>query len=172
MSIKVNRITNANIYLDGGSQLGRTEEIKLPDVAMKMVEHKALGMVGSIELPAGIEKMTGEIKWSSFYREVMAKVADPYSFLALQVRANVESYNSQGRLEQVPLVAFLTVAFTKFPLGTFKQQDNAEFTSPYSCYYIRVVMDGVDIVEFDALSNIHKANGNDLLAAYKANTGA
>lgn len=172
MAVSVNRITNANVYLSGGNQLGKSEEIKLPDVAMKMVEHKALGMVGSIELPAGIDKMAGEIKWSSFYKDVMKQVADPYSFLSLMVRANVDTYGSAGRVAQVPLVVFLTVAFTKLPLGAFKQHDNAEFTSPYACYYIRAVVDGEEVVEFDAMSNIHKAGGVDLLAAYRTNTGA
>lgn len=172
MAVSVNRITNANIYLAGGSQLGKSEEIKLPDIAMKMVEHKALGMVGSIELPAGIDKMTGEIKWSSFYKDIMKQVADPYSFLSLMVRANVETFGAGGRVAQVPMVVFLTVAFTKLPLGAFKQHDNAEFTSPFACYYVRCVMDGEDIVEFDALSNIHKVGGVDLLAAYRANAGA
>lgn len=50
--IQINRITNANIYLDGNNLLGRASEIKLPDISMIMQEHKALGMVGKIELPA------------------------------------------------------------------------------------------------------------------------
>ena len=67
--IEINRITNANIYLDGANLLGRAEEVKLPDVSMTMQEHKALGMVGKVELPAGFDKMEGEIKWNSFYRD-------------------------------------------------------------------------------------------------------
>lgn len=59
--IEINRITNANIYLDGANLLGRAEEVKLPDVSMTMQEHKALGMVGKVELPAGFDKMEGEI---------------------------------------------------------------------------------------------------------------
>lgn len=46
--IQINRITNANIYLDGNNLLGRATEIKLPDVSLIMQEHKALGMVGKI----------------------------------------------------------------------------------------------------------------------------
>ena len=49
--IEINRITNANIYVNGNSLLGRAEEIKLPDVSAIMQEHKALGMVGKIEPP-------------------------------------------------------------------------------------------------------------------------
>ncbi|MBJ5826921.1 phage major tail tube protein, partial [Salmonella enterica subsp. enterica serovar Meleagridis] len=31
--IQINRITNANIYLDGNNLLGRVSEIKLPDIS-------------------------------------------------------------------------------------------------------------------------------------------
>jgi hypothetical protein len=167
MAITINRITNANIYLDGGSLLGKAEEIKLPDVTAKMNEHKALGMIGTVELPSGFDKMEGEIKWSSFYKDVMAKVANPFKFVALQVRANVETYGAQGRIEEKALVTFLTVAFKKNPGGTFKQHDNAEFPTSYSCYYIKQQLDGQDVLEFDAMSNIYKVNGEDMLANYR-----
>ncbi len=60
--IQLNRITNANIYLEGNNLLGRAEEVKLPDVSAIMQEHKAPGMVGKIELPAGFDKLEGETK--------------------------------------------------------------------------------------------------------------
>ena len=34
--IEINRITNANIYVNGNSLLGRAEEIKLPDISAIM----------------------------------------------------------------------------------------------------------------------------------------
>ena len=87
--IQLNRVTNANIYVDGNCLLGKAEEIKLPDITTVMSEHKALGMVGKIELPSGFEKMEGEIKWNSFYRDVWLKMNNPYSMVQLQVRSNV-----------------------------------------------------------------------------------
>lgn len=169
MSVSLNRITNANIYLDGGSLLGKAEEIKLPDITTKMAEHKALGMVGTIELPSGIDKMEGEVKWASFYQDVMSKVANPFKFVSMQVRCNVETYGSQGRVEEKKLVTFLTVAFKKNPAGTFKQHENAEFPTGFSCYYIKQQIDGQDVLELDVLANIFKVNGEDVLANYRAN---
>ena len=169
MSVSINRITNAKVYLDGGTLLGKAEEIKLPDVTAKMNEHKALGMVGTIELPSGFDKMEGEVKWSSFYKDVMTKVANPFKFVSLQARCSVETYTSQGRTEQKSLVTFLTVAFKKNPGGTFKQHDNAEFPTGFACYYIKQVLDGQDILEFDPMSNIYKVAGEDQLANYRAN---
>lgn len=169
MPVAVNRLTNVNIYMEGGSLLGKAEEIKLPDIVVKMAEHKALGMVGSIELFSGFDKMEGEVKWSSYYRDVMGKVANPFKFLPLQVRGNLETYTSRGRTEEVPVVVFLTVSFKKTPGGSFKQHDNAEFPTNYSCYYMKQVVDGEEVVEFDPMSNIYKVNGEDLLATYRRN---
>lgn len=169
--IALNRITNANIYINGNSLLGRAEEIKLPDITPLMTEHKALGMVGKIELPSGFDKLEGEIKWNSYYPEVWGTLNDPFTMVQLQVRSSVDTYGSQGRMSQVPLVTFLTVLFKKNPMGTFKQNDNAEFSSGFAAYYVRQQIAGLDTIELDVLANIYKVNGVDKLDLFRANQG-
>ena len=153
------------------SLLGRAEEIKLPDVSAIMQEHKALGMVGKIELPAGFDKLEGEIKWNSLYKDVAKTVANPYKAVQLQCRSNIETYGAQGRLQEVSLVTYLTVMFKKNPLGTFKQHDNAEFGSGFSATYIKQVIDGDEVLELDYLANIFRVGGEDMLETYRANIG-
>jgi uncharacterized protein len=169
--IQLRRVTNAAIYINGNSLLGKAEEIKLPDITALMSEHKALGMVAKIELPSGFDKMDGEVKWNSFYPDVATTMGDFFTMVPLQVRSSVETWGSGGRTEQVPLVTFLTVLFKKNPLGSFKQNDNAEFASGFSAYYIRQQLAGKDIVELDVLSNIYKVNGVDKLDLFRANQG-
>ncbi|UDM18418.1 phage major tail tube protein [Vogesella sp. XCS3] len=169
--IQVNRITNANIYMEGNSLLGRAEEVKLPDVQAIMTEHKALGMIGKIELPSGFDKLEGEIKWNSFYPEAMKATANPYKTVQLQCRSSVETYGQGGRLEEKPLVTYLTISFKKNPLGTYKQHDNAEFPSSFSATYIKQVLDGEEILELDYLANIFRVGGEDMLTNYRANIG-
>ena len=169
--IQLNRITNANIYVDGNCLLGKAEEIKLPDITAMMSEHKALGMVGKIELPAGFDKLEGEIKWNSYYRDVFLKMNDPYTMTQLQIRSSVETYGSLGRMQQVPLVTFLSVMFKKNPMGTFKQNENAEFPSSFACYYVKQQLNGEDMIELDVLANIYKVNGVDRLDIYRNNIG-
>jgi P2 family phage contractile tail tube protein len=140
--IQVNRIVNANIYLEGTNMLGRAEEVKLPDITAIMAEHKALGMVGKIELPSGFDKLEGEIKWNSLYEESAAAMANPFKTVQIQCRSSIETYTSGGRVEEVSLVTFLTVMFKKNPLGTFKQHDNAEFSSSFTATYIKQVVKG------------------------------
>jgi P2 family phage contractile tail tube protein len=169
--IEINRVTNANIYVNGSSLLGRAEEIKLPDIAVIMQEHKALGMIGKIELPAGFDKLEGEIKWNSLYRDVAKTVANPYKAVQLQCRSNIETYGAQGRMEETSLVTYLTVMFKKNALGTYKQHENVDIASGFSATYIKQVINGEEALELDYMANIYRVNGEDMLAAYRANIG-
>jgi P2 family phage contractile tail tube protein len=169
--IELNTLNNANLYIDGNCLLGRAEEFKLPTIKAKMSEHKAVGMVGGIDLPMGFEKMEGEVKWNSFYRDVWLKLLDPFTPVQLQARGSLETHASQGRIRQVPYVVMLTARFTEVPAGDFKQNDKAEFVSKFSCTYMKQIVDGQDVLEFDAMANIYKIGGVDKLDLYRNNIG-
>lgn len=169
--IAINKVYNANVYINGTNFLGRAEEVTLPKVQAKMVEHKALGMFGVVETAAGIEKMEAKIKWSSLYPEVLRKAGNPYKAVAVQVRASLETHDSTGRVKEVPVVVFMTAQFKNFPGIGFKHQDNVEVETDLTVSYYKLQIDGNDIVEADVFANIWKAEGIDILANYRANIG-
>lgn len=171
-SISVNRMTNANVYVDGSSQLGKVEEINLPDITNMMAEHKALGMVGKVELFSGIDKMEATLKWNAFYADVLTKFADPRKALKLQVRSSLETHDSSGLVAEVACVAYLTGQPKNFPAGNFKQHDNVEATSKMTITAYKLEIDGVPVVEFDAMANIYMVDGVDIFTTYRANIGA
>lgn len=171
-SVSVNRLTNANVYVEGQSQLGKVEEINLPDITHMMSEHKALGMVGKVELFSGVDKMEATLKWNSFYADVMKQFADPRKALKLQVRSSLENYGSEGLNSEVPCVAYITGTPKNFPGGNFKQHDNVEASSKMTLTYYKLEIDGQPVIEFDALANIYMVDGVDIFATYRANIGA
>ena len=170
--IKINRLTNANIYMDGNNLLGRAEEIQLPQIKHKMADHKALGMVASAEFFAGIDKLESKIKWNSLYTEVLKKAANPFVAVQIQARASLETYNNMGKLAEVPAVAYLSGTFKEFPLGNLKPQENAEYETTISVNYAKLIVGGEEIFEIDVLENIYKVDGIDVLTVYRHNTGA
>lgn len=170
--ITVNRLTNANIYVNGSTMLGKAEEVSLPAVKFMMAEHKALGMIGKMEFPSGIDKLEAKIKWNSFYADAMKTFGSPFKNLQIQVRANLETYDSTGRSTQVPVICYITAAAKDFPMGNFKQHDNVELESNLSVYYVKLAINGGSIVEIDVLANIWKVDGVDQLSTYRANLGA
>lgn len=169
--IQVNRLTNANVYINGVSQLGKAEEISLPVVKQVMTEHKSLGLVGKMEFASGIDKMEAKIKWNSFYSDVFKKFASPFSTLNLQCRSSIERYDSTGRVAQIPYVVYMTAYAKDFPLGNFKAQDNVELESNLSVTYIKIEENGESVLEIDVLANIYKVGGVDQLALYRQNLG-
>ena len=74
----------------------------------------------------------------------------------LQVRANLETYNGMGKIEEVPATAFIIGTFKEFPLGTIQPHDNAEYETTMSVTYATLVVDSIDIFEIDVLENIYK----------------
>jgi hypothetical protein len=170
-AISVNRMTNANVYVDGSSQLGKVEEINLPEITHMLSEHKALGMIGKFELFTGVDKMEATIKWNAFYKDVLVKFADPRKALKLQVRSSLETYNSEGLLQEVACVAYLTGQPKNFPAGNFKQHDNVEASSKMTLTAYKLEIDGQSVFEFDALANIYMVDGIDIFANYTKNIG-
>jgi P2 family phage contractile tail tube protein len=171
MALTIKKMTNANVYLDGNSLLGKAEEISLPDLSGKMVEHKALGMVGTTEFWAGLEKMESKIKWNSMYPDVMKKSANPVKAWKLQLRSSLEEHTSEGRIAQDPVVCFMTGTFKKQPGGNFKQHDNVELESMVNVSYIKLEIKGEVIYEVDVLANIFIVAGEDILTQYRSNLG-
>lgn len=170
-SISVNRLTNANVYVDGTSHLGKVEEINLPEVTFMLSEHKALGMIGKFELFSGIDKMEATIKWNAFYADVLKKFADPRKALKLQVRSSLETYNSEGLIQEVPCVAYLTGQPKNFPAGNYKQHDNVESSSKMTITAYKLEINGLPVIEYDALANVYMVDGNDVFANYTSNIG-
>lgn len=168
----VNRLTNANVYMDGKSFLGQAEEISLPQIKHMMSEHKALGMVGKMEFWAGIEKMEAKIKWNSFYPAAMKKMANPTAMIQLQVRGSLETYESGGRTAQQPCVCYISCFAKDLPMGNYKQHDNVEIESNLNVIYCKMEIAGDVIVEVDVMANIFKVDGVDILAQYRENIGA
>jgi P2 family phage contractile tail tube protein len=170
--MQIAKLYNANVYLDGDlNLLGRASEITLPEVVAKIEEHRALGMVGTVELPTGIETLVAKVKWQSFFADAMARSLNPFRAVKLQVRSSLEVYEAEGRIEQVPVVCAMTARFKKSPLGGFKAGEHQEREEELSVTYLKLTVGDRELVEIDVVENIWLVDGEDLLAAYNTNLG-
>lgn len=169
--IEINRITNANIYVNGNSLLGRAEEIKLPDISaiMRSTRRSAWSARSSCR-PASTNwrvRSSGTRCIRMWPRPWPIRT----SLCSCSGRSSIETYGAQGRIQEVSLVTFLTVMFKKNPLGTFKQHDNAEFGSSFAATYIKQVIDGDEVLELDYMANIFRVGAEDMVADYRSNIG-
>jgi uncharacterized protein len=171
MDISVNRITNANIYMDGIGLLGRAEEIQVAQPHHKMADHKALGMAGTAEFWAGVEKLEAKIKWASLYPEVLVAAGSPFVSHSFQVRGSLDQYTSMGRTAELPVVYLMTGVFKDAGAFTFKQHENVDTTSSITVYHSELFIAGSQIHLYDVLANIYVVNGIDQLAQFRDNLG-
>ena len=88
------------------------------------------------------------------------------------VRADVETYDTTGRVKEVPLVTMVTATFSKNALGGFKPKEKAEFSSTYQTTEIRQVLDGRETLYINTFTNEYRVDGVDVEAAYRRNIGA
>lgn len=161
----IQKIHNANVYLDGtNEQLGRASEVKLPEITPAMSEHKGLGMVGVLQLPAGLQELKLAIKWSGFYADPIMLAANPFASRRLQIRASVERYGAGGLESRLPLVVLCTGSPVKGGLGTLKPQEAADgYDTELTLTYLKVTLDGKELVEIDVHENVWRVDGKDLL---------
>jgi hypothetical protein len=171
MNIAVNRVTNANIYIDGIGLLGRAEEIEVAQPKHRMVDHKGLGMAGTAEFWAGVDKLEAKIKWASLYQEALSAVASPFISHSFQVRGSIEQYTSQGLVAELPLVYLMTGVFKEAGNFTFRQHENVDSISVITVYHSELYVGATQIHLYDVLANIYVVNGVDQLAAFRSNLG-
>lgn len=172
MAIEIQKLTNGNVYIDGISHFGSFEEITLPEIKAIMQEHKALGMIGKMEFPAGFDKLEMKIKWNGPYNSALIASADFYTSKNLMIRGNRETYTAAGgRTLQEPVLCFVQGTFKKFPGLALKQMDNVEAESELAVVSYHLEIGGVEIVHLDFAAHVYRVNGVDQLAAYRKNLG-
>jgi len=170
-NISINKLTNANVYVNSNDFLGRAEEVTLPSVKMKMVEHKALGLIGTTEYPAGIDKLECKITWSSLYTEVLTIAANPYKPVKLEIKASLENYTHEGRDREEKVHMIVDGYFKDFPMGSFKQSENVSYETNMTVTAAKMVVGKVTVFNLDVVNNIFEVKDEKLLANYKANLG-
>lgn len=172
MAVKVNSVSNANVYLENKNMLGRIEEMTVPDAKFLMIDQKPLGLFGQLSIPSGgLEKLEGKIKWNAFYKDAFTSFANPFKALKLQVRSSVKVFEAGDLIEEVPLVIYLTINSSQLPGGGFKQNEMVEMETNFTASYMKIEYDGAAVLEIDIQANIFTVAGEDLLKQYRANLG-
>lgn len=165
----VSKITNANLYMAGTANLvGKLSELTLPKVTAVTEEHQALGMIGKIKLPTGIELLEATAKWKGFYKEAFA-ACDPFSAVQFQARASVQTFSCRsGCHEAAPGRVH---RFTEFDLGALVAAQGSEQTTALNVTPIKVSLDGEELVEVDPVHNVWRVRGKDLLESWRTQLG-
>jgi len=128
-------------------------------------------MAGVAEFWSGIDKMEAKIKWASIYGDTWMQIGSPFTTHRFQVMGSLESYTSNGRAAELPLVYLFTGAVRDSGSPVFKKHENVDVTSEISVYKSELLIAGVQVFMVDILANMYVVGGQDLLANFRANLG-
>lgn len=172
MGIRLQKITNANIYEGNNSLIGKVSELTLPQLEQEMTEQNLLGLYGQLELPSGLQSMEASMTFNSMYDEILDSFANPTRTRLLHVRTSRETWTANGLEEEVPVVIFLQASCKNYPLGGFSPRENVELELNLNVTFLKVLINGVERLEVDVMNNIYKVNGEDILSRFRSNLGA
>ncbi len=167
-NIEMNNVTNCSILLGNMSLVGTASEVKLPTVKWKKVDHKSLGMIGTPQLPAGVEPLEMSIKWNGPYKAVLSRIGNPFTAQKYVIQSAVDSYDGNtGLSRRIEQVHYVTAMTTDIPQGDFAAHEKVETEVMYTVTHVRHELDGEVMLEIDVINNIYIVNGVDVLADWR-----
>jgi P2 family phage contractile tail tube protein len=186
LDIQVNVLVNAGVYLlpagipaggpigaaGLGGLMGRAAEIEVPMPKQKMADYKGLGMVGTLEVWMGVDKLEASIKWSSFDPIVIMQIVNPFMPVSVQIMAAAMKYGSAGVSAQLPIIYLLTGTFKDPGNLMIKQHEQAEVASKISITHSECYVDGLQLYLYDVFSNTYMVNMVDQLTDFRTAMGA
>lgn len=159
-------LKNYDLYIDGEGLSGRVDEAELPEIKLKMEEHRAAGMDGSIEVDMGMETLTAKLTLSEYVASVMSKFATRGTRFTLRGSAVRDRANTR----QAHKVTFSGAIKTITP-GTWKAGDKATMELELTLDYYRWETNGAEMWEIDVENMIRSIGGVDQLAGIRADLG-
>ena len=165
----VKKLINATIFLNDVNFVGRAEEVDIPSVKVKTTDYETLGSVGALQLFQGIEKLEAKIKWAYWDAEALSQI-NPVRATKLTVRAAQHRYENYSVAGIESVRADLVGRFLSLDPQTIKLgEGNLETT--FTCDYIKLTVDGQEVLEIDIPNYILRVNGEDAYADVRAALG-
>ncbi len=162
--------TEYSVYLNGGESLG-TATVELPKFEHITETLSGAGLGGEVDAPSPLFKaMTAKLtfnKKTSNYAKLLAPVGHH-----LDLRASVRGLNTaDSTFGDTPERIVLRTLPKNFDLGKWETGKKQENGVEFGVIYVKLVVDGKDVLEFDKFNYKYVVNGTDYLAEIRTNIG-
>jgi P2 family phage contractile tail tube protein len=159
------------IYNDSNALVG-SADITLPDLEYLTDTISGAGIAGEIDSPTvgQFKSMELTIKWRSITGDV-AKLLAPIAH-HLDIRASVQRFNkTDAKYDSYPEKIVVRAIPKKGGLGKFEPGKSQDNENTFEVIYIKVWVDGKEVIEIDKHNYIAKIDGTDYLADVRKHLG-
>lgn len=170
-TVKLGQVTNSDVYFAGSQIIGRVSEFSIEDVGYEMIEHKALGMIGMVELPARtLNALKAKIKFDWLDAEIMRKTALPNKAITMQFQSYVDVFDQSGINTSMGyrLITSVDLLFGSSTIDALQNGENSgeELSATVLRLVITTSKTEVPIREISVADNINRVDGNDVWPTY------
>lgn len=162
--------TEYSVYLNGGDCLG-VANVELPNFEYMTETLSGSGLGGEVEAASPLVKsMTAKLtfnKKTSNYIKLMAPKGHH-----LDLRASVRGLDTaDSTFSEDPERIVLRTLPKKFNLGKWDRGKKQENEIEFEVVYVKLVVDGDEVLEYDKFNYIFTVNGTDYMADIRNNIG-
>jgi len=166
------KLINAKVYSDGKSELMGTADAELPSAEYMTESISGLGLAGEIETPVigHFKSLPFKFKWNTI-NEAALVLLEPKTH-HLEVYASIQKYDSgTGELISMPVKVVLRALPKKVGLGKLEPAKKMDPDTELECVYIKMWINGKEMLEIDKFNFICNINGEDKLASVRKDLG-
>lgn len=162
-------LKNFNVFVDGDSYAGTAKTIELPTITKKIEDIRTAGMIGDVGLDMGFEKMEMTVTYIGVDSRHFGQLSK-CGVNNLPIRY-VGAYERQDTCSYVTREVYMRGGLTELALGEMELGSINEQELVYNVSYIRIVDDGVELLELDLVNGIYKVGGVDKTSRINAMLG-
>ena len=166
------KLINFNVYDDGNKLLGVASEVTLPTFDAITETISGAGIAGEVDSPTigHFGSMTIDIPFRTVTDQAFNLMQPTAQLITL--RGSQQSYDvAGGTILKTPVRVVLRTQPKSIDLGTFTVGGPTNTTNTLEVLYIKIVVNDVEVLEYDKYNFIYKVNGVDYLAEVKDQIG-
>lgn len=165
------RLINYRVYNDAQDLLG-IASVDLPEISAMTDTVSGAGIAGEVDSPVlgHFQSMSVTLNWRTIEPAAM-ELAEQKAH-ALELRGSQQKYDAaNGIMGTTPVKITLRVMPKAVSLGTFSVGATTDSSSEFEVLYLKVTLDGNELMEIDKYNYVARFGGSDSLASVRSDLG-
>lgn len=148
------------VFMDGSNYMGIAEQVQLPNLTIVTEDTRAGGLDAAIKQDMGMEPLDSVIDWLEWEPAILKRFGLTTDTTRLTIRGSQE-----GRTSNDTIIVEMTGRVLEQDLGSLQAGQRSKPKTSFNAEYLKITINGEDVVEIDVLNMIRKIGGVDQLEA-------